>query len=105
MDCRDCKHLKRFQRMIGGKPYCICDHEETAKVPVELFGLHGSGFICLMDDKGEPKIKSHPRWCPLRADKARKGQYVAKWDKDKGKITLKYKEDKDGAGTTGDQPD
>ncbi len=72
MDCRDCKHLKRFQRMIGGKPYCICDHEETAKVSVELFGLYGPGFICLADKDGEPRIKSHPRWCPLRADKVKK---------------------------------
>lgn len=89
MDCRDCKHLKRFQWMIGGKPYCVCDHEETAKLPVELFGLHGPGFICLADKKGEPRIKSHPRWCPLRAGKAKKAVCG------RGRITLKHKEKDD----------
>lgn len=91
MDCRDCEHLKRFQRMSGGKPYCICGHEETAKLPVELFGLHGPGFICLADKKGEPRIKSHPRWCPLRVDKVKKDQAE--------------RAVKDGASIAGDQPD
>ena len=106
MDCRGCEYLKRFRRMSGGKPYCICSHEKVDKLPVELFGSKELGFICLADDKGDPKIKSHPRWCPLRTDKTKKGQYVAEWDEGKGKIALKFKEERDGkASTAGDQSD
>lgn len=85
MDCKDCKHMKRFWRMIGGIEFRCC-HEKTDRLPVELFGKHGTGFICRADGAGAPRIKSHPRWCPLREGKTRKGQYVAEWDGVKVKL-------------------
>lgn len=106
MDCRECVYMKRFRRMSGGKPYCVCGHKKAEGLPVEIFGTKEPRFICLVDDEGEPRIKSHPRWCPLRGENLKKGQYVAEWDKSKGKIALKFKEDKDGkARAGGDQPD
>lgn len=72
MDCRDCKYLNKFRWMSGGKPYCMCGHEKVFDLPEELFGGHDPGYICLADKDGEPRIKSHPRWCPLRADKVKK---------------------------------
>lgn len=94
MDCKDCKHMKKFRRLIGGIE-CRCCHEKTEQLPEELFGNHGAGFICRADGDGNPRIKSHPRWCPLRGRKTRKGRYVAEWDASKGKIALKFKGDKD----------
>ncbi len=105
MDCRGCEHLKRFHRMSGDNPYCVCGHEKVDKLPVELFGPQRRGFICRADNNGHPRNKTHPRWCPLRAGKAKKGRYVAEWDDSKGKIALKYKEDKDEASTAGNQFD
>lgn len=103
MDCRNCEYMKKFQRMSGGKAECQCCHEKAENLPVEWFGNKGVGFICYVDKDGDPRIKSHPRWCPLRTGRA--GKYVAEWDGEKGKIALKFKEDKDGASTEGNQSD
>lgn len=105
MDCRDCEHMKPFQRKSGGNPIFICGHEKVDKLPVELFGSRKRGFICLADDNGHPRNKTHPRWCPLQTGRSKKGRYTAEWDDSKGKIALKFKEDKDEAGTAGNQFD
>ena len=76
MDCKDCEHMKKFCCLIGGIE-CWCCHEKAEKLPVELFGSKGPGFICRVDGEGNPRIKSHPRWCPLRGRKTKKGRYVA----------------------------
>ncbi len=94
MDCRRCKHMKRFRRLIGGIE-CRCSHEKVEQLPKEIFGDCGAGFIYGADYPGEPKIKLHPSWCPLRERKTRKGRYVAEWDEKKGKIALKFKEGED----------
>ncbi len=94
MDCRDCVYMKKFRRLVGGIE-CRCCHEKAEKLPLEWFGSRGPGFICYVDKEGNPRIKSHPRWCPLRPGNA-KGQYVVEWDRGKGRMALKFKEDKDG---------
>ena len=105
MNCRDCEYMKPFQRKSGGNPIFICGHGKVDKLPVEVFGSQRRGFICRADNNGRPRNKTHPRWCPLRAGKTKKGRYVAEWDDSNGKIALKYKEDKDEAGTAGNQFD
>ncbi|MCM1120081.1 MAG: hypothetical protein NC543_12075 [bacterium] len=68
MDCRNCGQMKLFRRMGGGKAECYCCHEKA-----EMYGSK-PGLICLADNKGAPRIKSHPRWCPLRTAKAKKNK-------------------------------
>lgn len=105
MNCRNCKEMKTFRNLHGLRRECWCSHEKVEEMPGEMFGNRASGFICYTDEKGDPRTRTHPRWCPLSPENVKKGQCVAEWDGDKGKIALKIKEDKDGAGAGGNQPD
>lgn len=105
MNCKNCKYMRKFRQLHGFRLECWCGHEKVEKMPSEMFGNRASGFICYTDEKGDPRIRTHPRWCPLPPENVKRGQYAAEWDEKKGKISLKFKEDEDGAGTGGNQPD
>lgn len=95
MDCKNCKKMKKFRQLLGiHKIEYWCCHEKVEKMPSEIFGNRAPGFICYADEKGAPRTKTHPRWCPLPTENVKKGQYVAEWDEEKGKIALKFNEDK-----------
>lgn len=78
MDCKNCKMMKKFRQLLGvHKLECWCTHEKVEKMPGEMFGNRASGFICYTDEKGDPRTKTRPRWCPLSPENVKKGQYAA----------------------------
>lgn len=81
MDCRDCEHLKRFQRMSGGKPYCICDHEEQRNCRWNYSGSTGRGLSAWRTKTGNQGSSPIPDGAHC-AQVRRKGQYVAEWGGD-----------------------
>ena len=105
MDCKYCEYMKTFRNLHGLRQECWCGHKKVEEMPSETFGNRASGFICYTDEKGAPRIKTHPRWCPLPPVNVKKGRYAAEWDEKKGKIALKFKEEKDGTNTGGNQSD
>lgn len=59
MDCRDCVYMKKFRRLVGGIE-CRCCHEKAEKLPLEWFGSRGPGFICYVDEEGNPRSSPIP---------------------------------------------
>ena len=78
MNCRECEYCKMRSRAdvtlagngIYGRGEFRCEHPETGKIPVKVFGNRMPGFIGFgtMDRRSVVQIKTHPRWCPLKKE-------------------------------------
>jgi len=82
MICKECECVKAETRSGGktclGKPVppkkiFFCKHPNQNHIEDFMIKHHiyykETGEICFANSKGEMKIKTAPRWCPLKAGK------------------------------------
>lgn len=73
MRCKDCKYAKSIQIRGTNKAYqCFCDHPDKGYVAnyfAENHMVKMVGFLGFSEPyKPEPKIKTAPKWCPLKKE-------------------------------------
>lgn len=63
-ECDKCEGYYRYKTASHGRNRLVtyyCKHEEGNDK-----GRHGLGIICMSRDGVEDKVKTSPRWCPLK---------------------------------------